>query len=591
MGNTRREFGRNILAAASLLGLRTIGVRSVLSSGLLAACSSESDPRSARDASAGPAWLDASEGSTLPPATPDASSELPRDAGFDDAGSDATSARGKPRVIVVGSGYGSAVTALRLTERGIPVTMIEMGRLWNAPGPDGKIFCKPFSPDGRAMWFRDKVTAVFKRLAGFPIEIPVPVQAGILALRGNDDMEVYCGRGVGGGSLVNMSIYVQPRREVLKRAIPELDADEMLATYYPRALSMLRASQVPIDIATNAAGYQYSRVGAEHARAAGIDVELCTSGYDYAYMAQEIADQVPKSATDGEAGFGNNYGKRSLDKTYIADAMGTGLLTILSLTQVTKITRARDGDYVVSCREIDIDGKVLSERELSCSHLFLGGGSMGTSELLVRARESGALPDLNQHVGTAWGPNSDIFVARDCPLNQPTGTVQFGVPSMAFHTRDQDDKMLFSMIIPFPVGIETYFAMNIVMTENPEAGSFVYDKAADRVDLKWDVSQNEPAVRSTRFVFDKLNQASGTDYNPDIFDGPLLGDRATYHPVGGCPLGRATDLYGRIPNYPGLYVIDGSLIPVGVGANPALTVTALAERNLERILAEDHRTA
>ena len=139
--------------------------------------------------------------------------------------------------------------------------------------------------------------------------------------------------------------------------MPELDADEMLTTYYPSRASMLRASQVPQEIAMNADGYQYSRVGANHAQAAGIDVELCTSGYDYDYMAQEIAGQVPKSATDGEAGFGNNYGKRSLDKTYIADAMGTGLLTILSLTQVTKIARASDGDYVVSCREIDIDGK------------------------------------------------------------------------------------------------------------------------------------------------------------------------------------------------------------------------------------------
>lgn len=584
MRNTRREFGRSILSAASLLGLRAIGVRSVLSSGLLAGCTADLAGPAPRDGSVGPSSPDASDG--LPTPGPSEDSGLPSDAGVDAAPG------GKPpRVIVVGSGYGSAVTALRLTERGIPVTMIEMGRLWDTPGSDGKIFCKPFSPDGRAMWFRDKVTAVFKRLGPFPIEIPVPVQAGVLALVGNEEMEVYCGRGVGGGSLVNMSIYVQPRREVLRRAMPELDADEMLATYYPRARSMLRASQVPTDIATNADGYQYSRVGANQARAAGIDVELCTSGYDYAYMAQEIAGQVPKSATDGEAGFGNNYGKRSLDKTYIADAMGTGLLTIMSLTQVTKISRASDGDYVVSCREIDIDGKVLSERDLPCSHLFLGGGSMGTSELLVRARESGALPDLNPHVGTAWGPNSDIFVTRNSPLTQPTGSVQFGVPSMAFYTRDQAQKVVFSMIIPFPVGVETFLAMNIVMTENPEAGSFVYDSTSDRVSLKWSVSQNEPAVQSTRFVFDKINQASGADYNGDMFDGPLVGDRATYHPVGGCPLGRATDLFGRIPHYPGLYVMDGSLIPVGVGANPALTVTALAERNIERILAEDLKMA
>ncbi|MEY4582210.1 MAG: hypothetical protein RL701_6913 [Pseudomonadota bacterium] len=60
--------------------------------------------------------------------------------------------------------------------------------------------------------------------------------------------------------------------------------------------------------------------------------------------------------------------------------------------------------------------------------------------------------------------------------------------------------------------------------------------------------------------------------------------------VGGCPLGRATDPYGRVPNYPGLYIMDGSLLPVGIGANPSLTITALSERNIERILAEDFMT-
>jgi hypothetical protein len=58
-------------------------------------------------------------------------------------------------VVIIGSGYGSAVTALRLTERGIPVTMLEMGRLWNKPQADGRVFCSPLAPDGRAMWFQD----------------------------------------------------------------------------------------------------------------------------------------------------------------------------------------------------------------------------------------------------------------------------------------------------------------------------------------------------------------------------------------------------------------------------------------------------
>jgi cholesterol oxidase len=137
------------------------------------------------------------------------------------------------------------------------------------------------------------------------------------------------------------------------------------------------------------------------------------------------------------------------------------------------------------------------------------------------------------------------------------------------------------------VGIETFMSFNIVMADNPEAGRFQYDSVADKVNLLWYPEQNEPAVQSTRFVFDKMNLASGTTYNESLFDGPVVGDRATYHPVGGMPLGKATDPYGRIAGHRGLYVVDSSLIPVGICANPALTTATLAERNVERILAED----
>ena len=151
----------------------------------------------------------------------------------------------------------------------------------------------------------------------------------------------------------------------------------------------------------------------------------------------------------------------------------------------------------------------------------------------------------------------------------------------------KDGRDVFSMIIPFPVGIETFLSFNIVMADNPEAGHFQYDSIADKVNLLWYPEQNEPAVRSTCFVFDKINRAAGTTYNETLFGGPVIGDCATYHPIGGIPLGKATDPYGRIVGHPGLYVVDSSLIPVGVCANPALTTTALAERNVERILGED----
>jgi cholesterol oxidase len=544
----RREFGRRLLEASALLGLRTLVPRASVGvlGATLAACSSR-------------------EGSP-DPSTPGAHSP----------------------VIIVGSGYGAAVTAMRLTQRGIPVTLIEKGRLWDKPGSDGLVFCSNIAPDERAMWFQETTAAVVKKFMGFPTSFPVPKKAGVLQVHHYPNMDVYGGCGVGGGSLVNMAMYVTPVRELLARTLPGVDMDEMYDLYYPRAKSVLGTNKISEAFFQSTPWYQYVRVGDADARSIGIEPFFLESGYDYAYMEQEANDLVPKSALNNEAGFGNNYGKKSLDKTYLAEAMSTGLLTILSLHPVKRIERASDGGFVVTCDEIDVDGNVLATKALTCKRLFVCAGSVGTTELLVRARETGALPDLNEAIGTGWGPNSDIFVGRTQKDSVMTGDKISMVPATGIRTLDHEGKPFFSMSIPFPAGFETHISFSICMTENREAGRFSYDAATDSAQLVWAASQQEPAVRAARSVFDRMNIASGSSYRSEFFDSDF-GTTSTYHSLGGCPLNQATDGYGRITAYPGLYVIDGSLIPVTLGANPALTITALSERNIERILAEDFR--
>jgi cholesterol oxidase len=492
-------------------------------------------------------------------------------------------------VVIVGSGYGGAVTAKRLTEKGASVLMLEMGRLWNTAGSDGKAFCSILNPDGRALWFRDNLSTILDLVSPVDLDVPIESQAGAIDLVESPAMKVYCGRGVGGGSLFNMAMLVTPPRDVLVRVLPALDPDEMLATYYPRASAMLDANLVRPSFFRSTPWYQYSRVGFSAAQSAGFQPEFLSSGYDYAYMEKEAAGLVPASACNYEAAFGNNYGKASLDKNYLADAIATGRLTLESLHIVQSIRREAGGMYVLQVNAIDARGALVARKEVTCKRLFLCGGSMGTSELLVRARESGTLPDLNDKVGTGWGPNSDIFVMRGNHLLYPTGDKVSTVPCTGFRTVDQDGKPVFSMDIPFPVGLETFISFNIVMTENPESGTFRYNAVSDKVELQWAAEQNAPAVKSARHVFDKLNRAAGSAYNTLMFRGKEFQDQMTYHPVGGCPLGEATDSYGRVIGYDGLYIADGSLIPRGLLANPALTIAALAERNIERTIAEDFR--
>ena len=489
--------------------------------------------------------------------------------------------------LIVGTGYGGSVTALRLAQKGHRVLMLEMGRLWNTPGKDGKVFCKPFSPDERAMWFKDRITAVFSTVGGvIPVSslLRVPKAAGILDVVSSPNMDVYLGRGVGGGSLVNLAMLITPYKETLQRILPaSIDVDEMYRVYYPRALASLGANQIPPAYYQASPYHKYARVACAQAAKAGIPWRTLDSGYDMAYMEQEEAGTVPKSALGIEGGFGNNYGKKSLDKTYIAEAMGTGLVRIQPLTEVTSVTRASDGKYVVGTKTIDVAGNVLATRTISCDRLFLGGGSIGTTQLLVKARATGTLPLLNEHIGTRWSSNGEIFMVRN--VYTSTGAKNSVLPVTGIDARDHKNQQVYSMNIVVPLGIDTFSTAHITMTQTPELGSFSYDAAKGQAVLNWgDTAKDEPTT-SAKTVYDKINKVNGAHYIKGWFGGKTVGDDATYHPLGGCPIGLATSDIGEVKNYPGLYVMDASLFPDSLVANPALSTTALAERNIERIMA------
>ena len=90
------------------------------------------------------------------------------------------------------------------------------------------------------------------------------------------------------------------------------------------------------------------------------------------------------------------------------------------------------------------------------------------------------------------------------------------------------------------------------------------------------------------YTMKELNRVNGGIISPLI--GGLKGynDSACYHPLGGAVMGKACDLYGRVKNYPRLYVNDGALLPGSTCcANPVFTIAAIAERNMEHILSTD----
>lgn len=143
---------------------------------------------------------------------------------------------------------------------------------------------------------------------------------------------------------------------------------------------------------------------------------------------------------------------------------------------------------------------------------------------------------------------------------------------------------VFAEVAPVPAGIETWLSLYLAITKNPERGHFTYDSAR----LQWSASQGKPSIDAAKSLFDKVNRANGTIYRSDPFgDTRSFESRFTYHPLGGLVLGKATDLYGRVKGYRNLYVTVGSLIPGSTGSTRSRAITALAERNVERVLRED----
>ncbi len=496
---------------------------------------------------------------------------------------------GRVPAIVIGTGYGGAVTALRLAEAGTPVLMLEMGQLWTKPGSDGRIFSKTLGPDGRAMWFKDKTEAPLKTLLNLDIiDSKIDRYAGVLDRVNYDEMSVYVGRGVGGGSLVNGGMAVTPPRWYFETMLPGVDAAQMYSTYFPMANAQLGVNLVDPAWFEKAACYRYARVSRDQAHKAGYKTVFVPSVYDMQYMQLEEARKVPRSALAQEVIYGNHAGKLSLDKTYLADAVGTGRVRIHTLHEVRRIEQLANGDYLLTVRQIDARGKVLATHQIACGKLFLGAGSLGTTELLVRARETGTLPLLNQDVGQGWGHNGNVMAAKTNHIWNTTGAVQSTMPAMGINDWDNPVNPVFAEITPMPTGFENWVSMYLAITRNPERGHFTYDAASDSARLRWRRDQNTPTVQSAKAMFDRINSVNNTKYRTDLFGGgKVFADDFCYHPLGGCVLDKATDNVGRVKGYRGLYVTDSSLIPGSIGVNPFVTVTALAERNIRRVLAQD----
>jgi cholesterol oxidase len=493
--------------------------------------------------------------------------------------------------IVVGSGYGGGVSALRLGQAGVETLILEKGRLWDTPDADGKRFSRMLPGDTRAGWFAEVPPSLVTSFQGVSIDqiaknapSPQPIQAGICDKSVHGAHNVFRGIGVGGGSMVNAAIAAIPTPAQIQESFPDIGVAQFLQIYTERAKAALRVNYRDMDWFERTPYYQYARVGRKYAAAAGYPVDYNGSAYSFDYMKQEEAGTVPRSALDFEQQYGNNYGRLgSVDQTYIASALATGKVHLQALTEVTAIRRERSGEFVVSTRQIDRWGKELNRNEIGCGQLFLSAGVLGTTGILLRARDTGALPDLSPEIGRGYGNNGDVMVAHRLDDADPAGTQQSLMGMINLDGRGDPDNPVYASMFSIPLPVETYALGYYVMVKTGDRADITYDATSDSVAIQWPEGHTEHLRERARTVFDRVVQANDVDYRDDIFSGEVFAPN-TVHPLGGCVRGRATDGYGRVHGYGNLYVNDASQLPGYVGCNPFMTITAVAERNIEGIL-------
>jgi len=499
------------------------------------------------------------------------------------------------RAVVIGSGFGGGVTALRLGQAGVKVLVLERGKWWPT-GPNAQTFPHAATPDSREIFYTSWTAT--DAVVG---ELPY---AGLEEKIVGDNITAVVGAGVGGGSLVYQGMTLQPTEEVFSTWFPSgYDYSELNSVYYPRVAQMLQLETAP-DTLINSKTYLPARVFAENVQAAGYNLSKIPMPIDWSYALDELSGAMLPSYTNGDCAYGvNNGGKHSVDVTYIAQAQATGNVTVQILSNVTRIARGPNGTWLVYVDVTDTSGNLQSQQIITTSALFVNAGTCNTSKLLVRASAIGDIPDLPDAVGQGYGSNGDqIYLWQDNAQN--LGTPQGG--PVVYGSFQWDDPTIANTVVQAsmpPIGVDLSGLENLLPSlaflgqplllnlystilvgygVSSVRGQFVYNSSTDAVDLKWPAAGDATLDARINQRITAIAGANSTLTNTNTLS------NTTWHSLGGACMNSVCDLEGRVLGQRGLYVLDGALMPGTTAAcNPSMTIAAIAERALDQIVRND----
>jgi len=526
--------------------------------------------------------------------------------------------------VIIGSGFGGSVSAMRLTEKGYSVLVLEKGKRF-----EDKDFAKTNWQFWKYLW------------------MPALRAHGILQISLLKGVMVLHGAGVGGGSLGYANVLEVPTEETF--ATPAWNQPmkwgEVLRPHYETAKRMLGAARNPkLWTADLVLKQMAEERGMEHTfRATDVGAYFGEAGVTV--PDPYFGGQGPARAGCRHCGgcmVGCRYNaKNTLPKNYLyfAEKNGAEIISEVEVTDVRPLTmddgrstvNGASSGYEITYRPSTRLFKRVTK--VRAKNVIFSAGVMGTMKLLLTLRDvKKSLPKLSGRLGTMVRTNSEGLlgsVARRSDVNYSEGVAISSIYNHDEQTRiepvrypDGSSLMRFlaAPLIPrdvsVPVRILKFFwwalthpldfaralilpgwAHNVtillVMQHADNRMRFRIGRSLFTFFRKGMVAEEEPGytinaqVEGSHEITREFARRTNGIPLGSIGEN-LLGMPTTAHILGGAPIGKnadegVVDENFQIHNYPGLYIIDGSIMPANPGVNPSLTITALAEYAMSKI--------
>jgi cholesterol oxidase len=526
-------------------------------------------------------------------------------------------------VLVVGSGFGGSVTALRLTEKGYRVGVLEAGRRFTRETlPKNSWDIKNY------LWA--------PQLGCYGIQR--------IHLLGN--VMVLAGAGVGGGSLnYANTLYVPPKPFFDDPQWRDItDWQEELKPYYDQAQRMLgvrlNPTMTPSDVHLKAAAQKMGVGDTFHLAPVGVFFGdgKDADGEAKAAPGDQVADPyfggagpARNACTEcGECMTGCRHGaKNTLNENYLHLAEQAGAV-VHPMTTVVSVTDDSRGGYAIATLPTDdrkADGRIFKARRV-----VIAAGTYGTQTLLHRMKAGGQLPYLSDRLGDLTRTNSEALVGAqtdDRRYRRAHGTPKADfTKGVAITSSIHPDENTHIEPVRYGKGSNAMGGLSILQVPYAEGSSRVLGWLANAArhpllvlrslsNRRWsertiiglvmqsldnslttylkpdgvgkglltarqghgapNPKQIRAASEAATVLAEEINGFAGSNV------GELMGTPLTAHFLGGCPIGdsRETgviDPYHRLYGHPGISVVDGAAVSANLGVNPSLTITAQAER-------------